>query len=115
MRHRVTPRTPGIVQQLRRLAADVDPYVSLASPDARAEWAELCASWPSELDLHSGWIELSEEDLEATQARIRRFGEIVRALGGAMASAKAGPAGASSFDSPSRRPARVSRPGEPGI
>jgi hypothetical protein len=90
MRYRVTARTHGLVEQLHRLAAEIGRYVPLATPDARREWADLCASWPSERDLLSGWIALSEEDLEATQARITRFGEIVRALGVAMGSAKDG-------------------------
>ena len=97
MRYRVTPRTHVLVQQLRRLAAEVGPYVPLASPAARAEWAELCASWPSDPDLLSGWIGLSEEDLEANQARIRRFGEIVRGFGSAIGAASIGEARASSF------------------
>jgi hypothetical protein len=80
MRYRVTTRAQESVQRLRWLAAEIDPYIALASADAQAEWVALQSTWPSDVELRQGWISISEEVLDADRHRVRRFGEILRRI-----------------------------------
>jgi len=80
MRHQVTPHIRELVASLRRLAAEIQPFVEFASADARSEWSTLQRLWPSNEELGTDLIDLSETDLEWMEIRVRRFGEIVRTL-----------------------------------
>jgi hypothetical protein len=80
MHYKVTPRARELVWSLRRLAAEIQPFVEFASADARNEWSSLQQLWPSNATLESGLIGLSETDLEWMDSRVRRFGEIVHTL-----------------------------------
>ncbi len=90
MRYKVTPRARELLHSLRRIEADIQPYVVFASSDAQNEWSSLQRLWPSNVALESGLIDLSETDLGRMESRVRRFGEIVRGLAGSkfMASAE---------------------------
>jgi hypothetical protein len=79
---KTTPRTATLVLELRRLAAEVEPDLAFASAGARDEWRRAQASWPSDDDLRVGVTSVSDGDLEAAQAKIRRFAEILRARAG---------------------------------
>jgi hypothetical protein len=79
MRYKVTSKTPEIVRDLDRLAALVAPYLGFASPAASREWEAFRGLWPSDEDLREGTMAVSEADLESMPAKVRRFGEILRA------------------------------------
>ena len=76
---KTTPMTGAIVLELRRLARELQPYLRYASPDARDEWRRLQATWPSDLELRRGSSGVSDSYLEEIEARMRRFGQILRA------------------------------------
>jgi hypothetical protein len=78
MRHLATPKTFALLGELRRLAAQVQPYLGFATPAACQEWEALQALWPSEEELRVGPTTLSDGDLECMVAKVRRFGEILR-------------------------------------
>jgi hypothetical protein len=81
MRYSVTAKTEGILRQLRRLARQIEPYLSLASLDARNEWDALRHTWPSDDDLRRGRVSMSDAELEGMHAKVCRFGEILRQRG----------------------------------
>ena len=75
---KTTPRTGAIVLELRRLARELEPNLRYASPDARDEWRRLQATWPSDLELRMGTAGVSDTCLEEMEAKIRRFGQLLR-------------------------------------
>jgi hypothetical protein len=78
--YKVTRRTHEVVRQLNTLVSEIVPHLQHASPAACAEWDRLRARWPSEEHLGQGTVGLSEDDLEATLAKVRRFREILGGL-----------------------------------
>jgi hypothetical protein len=74
--YKVTPRTREAVRLLNDLATELKPHLGQASRAAQIEWDRLSATWPSEEHLGQGAVHLSEDDLDATVARVRRFRQI---------------------------------------
>ena len=80
-RYKTTTRTEALVRRLAELTHDIDDeQLAVASPEARAEWANVCGRWPTTAELRSGFICLSEEELELTIGKVLRFKGILARL-----------------------------------
>jgi hypothetical protein len=78
MPNTVTAKTLELTRELHRLAAETEPYLGFASREACAEWWALRATWPSLEELGQPTLPVSDAELEALQAKVRRFGELLR-------------------------------------
>ena len=83
MRYTVTERTEKLVADLASLAAAADNRLNLASAAAQKEWEAVRFQWPSEVDLRTGAVALSDEELERMRAKVMRFVRILESAGSA--------------------------------
>jgi hypothetical protein len=81
MRYTVTARTEKLVADLARLAEAAENRLALASAAAQREWKAVRFQWPSEVDLRTGVIELSDDELERMRSKVRRFVSILESVG----------------------------------
>lgn len=82
MRHKVTPRTVRIIEELHGLATQVQQHLHRASLAARQEWHAFHPSLPSKDEVDKGNLTVSDDDLETMVGKVRRFNDI---LGGVTA------------------------------
>jgi hypothetical protein len=80
MRNRVTARIERLVRALRMMSDEIEPELHLVSQAARDEWRSLQCTWPSDSELREGAIGLTEDQVEAISAKVRRFRTIVHSL-----------------------------------
>jgi hypothetical protein len=81
IRYKTTTRTEALVRRLAELAHDVDDeQLAVASPEARAEWANVCGRRPTEAEIRSGFVYLSEDELELLIGKVLRFKAILARL-----------------------------------
>lgn len=81
IRYRTTTRTGPLVRRLAELAQDLDDeQLAVASPEARAEWANVCARRPTAAEIRSGFIHLSEDELQLLIGKVLRFKAILGRL-----------------------------------
>ena len=79
IKHKPTARTQTLVHQLIELAREIDDSsIVSASPAARVEWVIVREKWPTLADVRAGLVYLSDEALELTIAKVRRFQTILR-------------------------------------
>jgi hypothetical protein len=72
-------RSEQIRDQIERAAASIDDdLLSLASPEAREEWASARRSWRGGV----GAPKLVADDLAVVLTKVRRFGDILRDMRG---------------------------------
>jgi hypothetical protein len=76
----MTTRTEGLVLTLQRMSDEIEPKLHLVSHEARAEWRSVQVNWLADGQLHAGANGLTESQLEALEAKVRRFRDIVRGL-----------------------------------
>ena len=70
-------RSEQIRDQIERVAAQIDDeLLSLASPEARQEWASARTLW------RGSTSKLVAEDLAVVLTKVRRFGDILRDMKG---------------------------------
>jgi hypothetical protein len=82
MRHKITTRTQSILRELDAAADQVDAkLLSSASREARREWRTLLRARPSDAEVATGSLELSDEELGFMIAKARRFRAILAARG----------------------------------
>jgi hypothetical protein len=81
VRHAVTAKVEQIVRTVIELGHEIEPHLHLVSQAARDEWTALQNSLPAPEQLQAGAIALTETELEIVEAKVRRFRDIVRALG----------------------------------
>ena len=75
-------RSEQIRDQIEHVASEIDDdLLSLASPEAREEWASARTQW-------RGGAKLVADDLAVVLTKVRRFGDILRDMKG-RASAEA--------------------------
>ena len=79
-RHRLTTAIVRLVRELRSISEEIEPELHLVSQAARDEWTSLQSTWPSDSDLREGATALTEDQLEAISAKVRRFRNIVHSL-----------------------------------
>jgi hypothetical protein len=84
MRHKLTPRTLRIVEELQSLATRAEGQLHHASEAARAEWNAFRMSWPSEHELRQGVLGVSDDALEMMVGKVRRFHDILCELAGRL-------------------------------
>jgi hypothetical protein len=85
MMHKATAQTEHLVTELGVLAREIDAGpITLASDAARDEWVVLRGQWPSENDVNAGIVALSDEELAMMVSKVRRFKQILQALGPAI-------------------------------
>ena len=75
--YRVTLQTSSVVEQFRRVALDVENHLVAASSAARDEWTRFLRLWPTDDELRSGAITVSNDDLSWMLERARRFRALV--------------------------------------
>jgi hypothetical protein len=80
MRYKVTTRTESLVAELAGLAEAAEDRLGLASAEAQREWAAVRFCWPSEGDLRSGIIALSDDELALIRSKVGRFVSILGAM-----------------------------------
>jgi hypothetical protein len=82
IRYKTTPRTEPLVRRLTELTHEIDDgeQLTVASPEARAEWAKVCSSRPTAAEIRSGFVCLSEEELEIMIGKVLRFKAILARL-----------------------------------
>ena len=81
IRHKATPRTEALVRRLVELTHEIDDQqLAVASPEARAEWAKVCGRAPTAAEIRSGFVCLSEEELELIIGKVLRFKAILARL-----------------------------------
>jgi hypothetical protein len=83
----VTTKTERLVLALRRMSEEIEPKLHLVSHEALDEWRSVQGKWPSDGQLRDGAIGLTEGQLEAIEAKVRRFRDIVRALASTLSEA----------------------------
>lgn len=76
----MTNKMECLVLALRRLSSEIEPGLHLVSQAARDEWESVQGSWPSDGLLRDGTTGLTEGQLEAIEAKVRRFRDIVHGL-----------------------------------
>ena len=86
MRYTVTSRTESLVAELASLAETAEDRLALASAEAQREWQAVRLRWPSEVELHKGIIELSDDDLALMRSKVIRFVTILGAAESARSS-----------------------------
>jgi hypothetical protein len=81
IRYKTTTRTEALVRRLAELTHDIDDeQLAVASPEARAEWALVCGRWPTAAEIRSGFICLSDDELELMIGKVLRFKDILARL-----------------------------------
>jgi hypothetical protein len=91
MKHRVTKRMEAIVEEVHVLRTSVETSLDLVSTAARDEWRRFLARLPAIADLESGFLLLSEAELEDAKAKIARFSALVRDGASGRAAPSIGP------------------------
>jgi hypothetical protein len=81
VRHAVTTKVEQILRTVIELGHEIEPHLHLVSQAALDEWSALQNSLPAPEQLQAGAIALTEPELEVVEAKVRRFRDIVRALG----------------------------------
>lgn len=81
MRYIVTARTERLVADLARLAEAAENGLALASAAAQREWKTVRFQWPSSVDLRTGVIKLSDDELERMRFKVKRFVSILESVG----------------------------------
>jgi hypothetical protein len=82
MRHKITARTESILRELDATTRQIDAgLLSVASLEARREWRTLLQARPSEAELATGSLSLSDDELELMVAKVRRFKAILATPG----------------------------------
>lgn len=77
-RHRMTARTESLVRRLVELAREIDEdFLDVASTEARWEWKVFCGTWPNVVDLRSGVVSRSDDELDAMIGKVLRFKAIL--------------------------------------
>ena len=80
-RFKTTTRTEALVRRLAELTREIDDeQLAVASPEARAEWANVCGRRPTVAEIRSGFICLSDQDLELMIEKVLRFKAILARL-----------------------------------
>ena len=75
-------RSERIRDQIEHLASEIDDdLLSLASPEARQEWASARAQWRA----NAGAPKLVADELDVVLGKVRRFGAILRDMKGRAA------------------------------
>lgn len=69
-----------LMSTLRTLGEEIEPHLHLVSDAARDEWRSFVSRWRSDGQLRDGGLSLAGEGLRATEAKVRRFRDIVHAL-----------------------------------
>jgi hypothetical protein len=76
----MTTRTDRLVLALQGMSDEIEPKLHLVSHEARDEWRSVQGTWLSDSQLRRGGVGLTEGQLEAIEAKVRRFRDIVRGL-----------------------------------
>ena len=84
----MTTRIERLVLALQAMSDEIEPKLHLVSHEARDEWRAVQGHWLSDGQVRRGAIGLTEGQLEALEAKVRRFRDIVESLP-AQASAQA--------------------------
>jgi hypothetical protein len=73
-------RSEQIRDQIEHIASEIDDddLLSLASPEAREEWASARTQWQG----GAGTTKLVADDLAVVLTKVRRFGDILRDMKG---------------------------------
>lgn len=76
----MTTRTERLVLALQGMSDEIEPKLHLVSHEARDEWRSVQGKWVSDGQLRGSAAGLTEGQLEAIEAKVRRFRDIVRGL-----------------------------------
>jgi ElaB/YqjD/DUF883 family membrane-anchored ribosome-binding protein len=74
---RTTSTTTKLLEDFKRLSADIEPRLDQVSAAARAEWRELRSRLPTVHDLQNGFSPVSDQDLTVMHAKVMRFREFL--------------------------------------
>jgi hypothetical protein len=81
IRYKTTTRMEALVRRLAELTHDIDDdQLAVASPEARAEWANVCGRWSVAAEPCSGFVSISEDELELMIGKVLRFKAILAQL-----------------------------------
>jgi hypothetical protein len=75
-----TTRTERLVLALQGMSDEIEPKLHLVSHEALDEWRSVQGKWLSDGQRRGDAIGLTEGQLEALEAKVRRFRDIVRGL-----------------------------------
>jgi hypothetical protein len=76
----ISTSAAGLARTLARIGEEVEPELYLVSQAARDEWRSLQSRWRLGGDRERVEPALMDEEIEALEAKARRFRDIVRAL-----------------------------------
>jgi len=90
MRVGVSSSAEGLARTLARIGEEIEPELYLVSQAARDEWRTLQSRWPPDGARDKVEASLTEEEIEALEAKVRRFRDIVHGLAEAFERRTAG-------------------------
>ena len=77
MKHRISPDSHNILDDLDVLQAETRTLLEVASLNARAEWEKLESRFPSSREIRDGFISLSNLELQEMRANAQRLRDIL--------------------------------------
>jgi hypothetical protein len=80
MRFAVSAAAAGLASTLAKIGAEIEPDLHLVSQAARDEWRTLQSRWRPGLGREEIEPDLTDEEIEALEAKVRRFRDIVHGL-----------------------------------
>jgi hypothetical protein len=80
MTNDVKVKMKGLILSLEEMSQEIEAELHVVSHVARHEWRSLQSTWSPESQLLAATTKLTEAQLEATVAKVRRFKDIVHGL-----------------------------------